>query len=312
MTTDEITSLFRYFIVAGLFLDVLSLIVFVFHTVLRRSVMLRKRGVFYFLFPSLFIVLCGVLSVLAYRSDELTIFFGLSLLVIGVTAHISVIWNAVRLNSMQERVLELLEVLVGVIEAGDQNLDGHSLHVKELSMLMYEALPLGRRLTLNPYNLQYAALLLDIGKLGIPRSIIDKAGKLEDSEWQLVRRHPEIGTKVLEAVPSFEPILPWIQFHHERVDGSGYYHLTRNEIPLASRILAVADTYSAITMSRSYKASLPYEEAVGELKLVSGTQLDSDIVGLFCSIPMARLDSILSSVREKMERYKAGEFRNYK
>ena len=213
------------------------------------------------------------------------------------------------MGGMQEHILELLESVIGVIEAGDHNLEGHSLHVSKLSLAIYNELPFRRRFSINPYNLQYAALLIDIGKLGIPRSIIDKNGKLDEEEWELVRHHPEIGVKILESIKSFDVILTWIKYHHERVDGSGYYHLSKNEIPYVSRILAVADTYSALTMERSYKATLSYENAISELKFVAGKQLDSEIVDIFCSIPLSKIEQCMDNVRSKMKCYQVGTFR---
>ncbi len=214
-----------------------------------------------------------------------------------------------RYKIVKERTQKLVKALIGVIEAGDENLDGHSLYVMELSMLIYENLPFRRKCSLNLDSLQYAALLFDVGKLGVPRNIIDKKGKLEPSEWEFIRRHPEIGAMILQEIPSFGEVSTWIKYHHERVDGTGYYKLKGREIPLASRIIAVADTYSALTMNRNYKFSRSYQEAVLELKLAAGTQLDSHIVDLFCSIPEYKIESCLEDVRKTMQRYLKENFR---
>jgi HD-GYP domain-containing protein (c-di-GMP phosphodiesterase class II) len=158
-------------------------------------------------------------------------------------------------------------------------------------------------------NLQYASLLLDIGKLGIPRSIINKKGKLLPEERELIQKHPEICMEILSSIPSLKTITFWIKYHHERVDGTGYYHLKGEEIPLASRILAIADTYSAITMDRSYRPSLPYENAISELRLVAGKQLDGELVELFCSIPKSKITVCMNDVRNRMKKYQSGTFR---
>ncbi|MCR4742308.1 MAG: HD domain-containing protein [Treponema sp.] len=258
----------------------------------------------------LFLLLLAIIfSSYFFTDDNLSLYFGSSLFCFSLILTISHLWNYSQVAGIQDSMMNLLECIEGIIEAGDQNLDGHSIHVKELSMLIYEFLPWDKKQKINPYNLQYAALLLDIGKLGIPREIIDKDGKLTEDEWALIRRHPEIGTKILESIPSFEIIREWIKYHHERVDGSGYYKLSQDQIPYASRILAVADTYSALTMNRSYKAAIPYESAISELKLVSGSQLDKEIVDIFCTIPISRIESCKEDVEKKMECYQLEHFR---
>lgn len=211
-----------------------------------------------------------------------------------------------RVFMAKERALEIIELLVGIIEAGDPNLDGHSLHVHNLSMVMYEFLPYFYRLKVSQRDLHYASLLLDIGKLGIPREILERSGKLKNSEWDIVRKHPEIGIDMLKSVPGFVNVRSYILYHHERMDGKGYHQLAGDQIPIGAKIIAIADTYSAITMNRSYKPSLPYAEAVSELRMSAGSQLDEELVGIFCNIPMSRIDDCLEDVRQKMERFAEG------
>ena len=211
-------------------------------------------------------------------------------------------------RSIKERSMELLEALICVMEAGDPNLDGHSLHVHNIVNVFYDYLPPAYQNQLNLENLKYASLFIDMGKLGIPRSILTKAGKLTKEEMELMRRHPEICVKILSPVASFSSISDWILYHHERVDGKGYHGLKGGEIPLASRIIAIADTYSALTMDRTYKASLSYNEAITEIRQAAGTQLDEELVGYFCEIPMHRLDECFAYVRRIMERYQDEHF----
>ncbi len=129
----------------------------------------------------------------------------------------------------------------------------------------------------------------DVGKLGVPEAILNKPSKLTEEEWDVMRRHPEIGIKILSPLKSFSGISDWILYHHERVDGKGYYHLSKEEIPFVSRLLAIADTYSAITMRRSYKEPRSHEEAVKIISEVAGTQLDSELVDIFLTIPEEEL-----------------------
>lgn len=181
--------------------------------------------------------------------------------------------------------LEIIHVLISAVEARDKNLNGHSLHVAALSMLLYDRIPKAWQKSLNRTSLEYAALLHDIGKLGIPEAILNKDGPLDEKEWAEIRRHPQIGWDILHSVDGFAALANWVKYHHERCDGKGYYGLPEEEIPLASRIIAVADTFSALTMTRSYRDSRTYEQAIGILRECAGTQLDSGIVELFLMIP---------------------------
>ena len=142
-------------------------------------------------------------------------------------------------------------------------------------------------------SLEYAALLHDVGKLGVPESILNKEGKLNEEEWEIIRKHPKTGVDILKPLKSFKYILPWIEYHHERIDGKGYYGLSESEIPFAARIIAVADTYSVITMKRAYKPAKTHEEAIKTIKKVSGTQLDAQLVEIFCNIPKEELQKCI-------------------
>ena len=206
-------------------------------------------------------------------------------------------------NRTRKRLLNMTELLIGMIEAGDPNLDGHSLHVHGLTMLLYDYLPLKYSLGIDRESLDYASLLIDIGKLGVSGKIIGKTGKLDNKEWELMRRHPELGANLIKNAGDFEKISTWVLYHHERVDGGGYYKLKKDEIPVPSRMMAIADTFSAITMARSYKPSYTYEDAMAELKLVAGSQLDEELVEIFCKIPVKRVASIMDDVHEKLKKY---------
>ncbi|MBQ7563063.1 MAG: HD domain-containing protein [Lachnospiraceae bacterium] len=243
-------------------------------------------------------------------TGETDIWEGIILFITPLVYTLLLQWCFSSINGVKGRTREISEALIGVIEAGDTNLDGHSIHVMDLTMLIYDYLPLAYQNQIKPENLRYAALLLDLGKLGIPSRILNKPGKLEEAEWDLMRRHPEIGVKVLKPVKSFEPISDWIMYHHERVDGGGYYHLKGNEIPLAARIIAVADTYSAIVMVRSYKPSRSYDDAMAALKIAAGTQLDKELVDIFSEIPREKVEKCTKQVKEKMEAFLNEDFRD--
>lgn len=191
--------------------------------------------------------------------------------------------------TVKSKCIDVVETLIGVIDARDPNLNGHSLYVQNLSMVLYDELPPTLKKGINRLNLEYAALMHDVGKLGIPESILNKPGKLDDTEWEVMHTHPQIGVRILEPLHSFDSIKEWIRCHHERVDGNGYYNVSEDDIPLAAKIIAIADTYSAITMRRSYKPPRSHEEAIQIIQECAGTQLDESLVKIFCQIPKEKL-----------------------
>ena len=193
------------------------------------------------------------------------------------------------MDTAKTRSIDIAEVLVGVIDARDPNLNGHSRYVQALTMLFYRYLPNNLKKEINPVSLEYAALMHDVGKLGVPESILNKPAQLDQDEWAVMRNHPKTGVKILKPLHTFDVIASWIEYHHERIDGKGYYGLKAEEIPLASKIIAIADTYSAITMRRSYKPPRTHEDAIRIIQEVSGTQLDKDLAELFVKIPKEEL-----------------------
>ena len=197
------------------------------------------------------------------------------------------------MGTAKERSLEVTEMLVGVLDARDPNLNGHSIHVKNVAMVFYKHLPHAIKNGINPISLDYAALMHDIGKLGVPEAILNKPAALSDEEWKVMRTHPQVGVKLLKPLKSFDSITDWVLYHHERIDGNGYYKKPEGEIPVEAKILAIADTYSAITMRRSYKAPRTHEDAIRIITEVAGTQLDKELVDIFIQIPKEELEQCM-------------------
>ncbi len=174
---------------------------------------------------------------------------------------------------------ELAESLGRAVDARDRRLFQHSAVVADLSSLLGQAHGLTPR---QAEMVHMAAHLHDVGKIGIPDSILLKPGPLTDSEWTVLRTHPKMGADILKPVKVFcgKPgVCEIVLAHHERFDGSGYpYGLRGNDIPLGARIVAVADALSAMTEERPYRKSLSLDEAVEEVARCSGTHFDPCIV----------------------------------
>jgi HD-GYP domain-containing protein (c-di-GMP phosphodiesterase class II) len=127
--------------------------------------------------------------------------------------------------------------------------------------------------------------LHDVGKLAVADTILRKPGPLTEAELAEVRAHPEVGARIVSLVPSLRPALPGVLYHHERWDGRGYPTRRRGrEIPLEARILAVADSFDAMTSNRPYRAALPAEQALAEVDRCAGSQFDPDIALAFVEI----------------------------
>ena len=193
--------------------------------------------------------------------------------------------------SLRGKTMEVMLAFVNSIEMKDAYTQGHSWHVYHLVQLFYQHLPQETQDALSEPKLLDAALLHDIGKIGISNEILNQKGKLHDEAWQAIKTHPAIGRKMLENT-CFSEIGDWVCYHHERMDGTGYHQLPGDEIPLASRIIAIADAYSAITTSREYRPKRSHEAALAILRETAGTQFDAELVACFCVIDKTALDAL--------------------
>jgi putative nucleotidyltransferase with HDIG domain len=134
-------------------------------------------------------------------------------------------------------------------------------------------------------TLFWAAMLHDVGKIGVPESVLSKAGPLSDNEWTIMRMHPILGANIVKSTKVFDAIAPMIFHHQEKFDGSGYpFGLKGTDIPLGSRILAVADAYEAMTSHRVYRLALDLTEAQQELSRNRGTHFDPQVVEAFLQV----------------------------
>jgi putative nucleotidyltransferase with HDIG domain len=249
----------------------------------------RTRKAEYVAYVLLILFLIGyVLTFLTYRRSTI-----IALILLGGSIFVAIVEIALfaQIDTIKTRTGEISEVMIDAIEARDPSLTGHSIHVRNLTELLYQYLPENLKSEINEVSLGYAALLHDIGKLGVPEAILNKKGKLTKEEWDVMMTHPKTGAKILSPIKAFREILPWIEYHHERMDGLGYYHLPGEKIPLGARIIAVVDTYSVITMRFPYKDPQSYEEAIRCMKQAAGSQLDPYLVDCFCRIPREEVEA---------------------
>jgi diguanylate cyclase (GGDEF)-like protein len=180
------------------------------------------------------------------------------------------------------RALSIIYALAATVDAKDHYTYGHSRKVSDYSVAIAEALNLPQdRIA----TIRAASLLHDIGKVGIPDSILSKEGPLTDEEWEPVRIHPKLGVEILRHIIDLVSCLPAILHHHEHYDGQGYPSgLKGDSIPLEGRILAIADAYDAMTSPRPYREQQSAKMALDELKRCAGTQFDPELVELFCNL----------------------------
>jgi putative nucleotidyltransferase with HDIG domain len=192
----------------------------------------------------------------------------------------SAIQRAMLHEQLEENFLQTVVSLANAIDARDVYTGEHSQRMGDLATRVCKAMKLSEK---DLEAVYWAAVLHDIGKIGVPDEILNKPGPLTDEEWASMKEHPLIGAEIVAPVKYLAPVAPILLAHHEKYDGSGYpYGLKRKEIPLGSRIVAVVDAYVAIRDKRVYSESHTHNEAIAEIKRCSGTQFDPEIVDVFC------------------------------
>jgi putative nucleotidyltransferase with HDIG domain len=175
--------------------------------------------------------------------------------------------------------LGTIRALAAALDARDPYTAGHSERVSQMAVIIARQLRLPES---EVAVIRLGALLHDIGKIGLADEILQKPTPLTPEEFEQIKRHPALGARILRQVSFLEPHLPIVELHHERPDGHGYpFGLRGDEIPLAARIVHVADAYDAMTSARAYRPARPLGAAVAELRLYAGTQFDPECVKAF-------------------------------
>ncbi len=202
-------------------------------------------------------------------------------------------------DELEKAYLDTIGILRQTVEAKDPYTRGHSDRVSEFAVLIGTKMGLDEKTI---HILKIGGLFHDIGKIGIPDSILLKESKLSDDEYSQIKNHPTIGAHILGNATVFQDIIPIVKYHHERYDGRGYpSQLAGTDIPLIARITAVADAFDAMTSKRTYRDSLPIEKVKEEIERCSGTQFDPEIAKLF----LGMLNNEYNSILEIQDKYKA-------
>lgn len=200
-------------------------------------------------------------------------------------------------ENLEKSYMDSIEILRHTVEAKDPYTRGHSDRVSEYAVLLGKKLKLPNE---DIEKLKIGGLFHDIGKIGIPDSILLKESKLTDEEYLKIKEHPVIGYNILENADMFKNILDIIKYHHERFDGNGYPEkLSGTNIPYLARITSIVDSFDAMTSRRSYRDSLPMDVVKSEILQNLGSQFDPEIGIVFLDI----LDNDFNSIKQIQEKY---------
>jgi HD-GYP domain-containing protein (c-di-GMP phosphodiesterase class II) len=211
--------------------------------------------------------------------------------------------NAALYEDLNAMFLGTLEALTASIDAKDRYTSGHSQRVALLTR------QLARRMGMDDHTVSrmwIAGLVHDIGKIGVPEAVLTKPGRLTDEEFAEIKKHPEIGYRILEDIPQLKDILPGVLYHHERWDGRGYPSgLVGEDIPVIARLIALADSFDAMSSTRTYRASLSREQVLEEILHCAGSQFDPALAPEFVKLDFSEFDRLVAE-HQAIERARMG------
>jgi len=183
---------------------------------------------------------------------------------------------------IDQAYLETINVLANTIEGRDPYTHGHVQRVSNYAQLLALKLDWPRE---NLRMLAFGARLHDIGKITVPDEILKKPGNLNPEEWRLMKEHPTAGEKILRNITHLQPAIPYVLYHHERWDGSGYPHnLKGRDIPIEGRLLAIADVYDALSTNRPYHPARATSDVIQYMEVRAGKHFDPDLVPIFVEV----------------------------
>jgi len=205
--------------------------------------------------------------------------------------------GALRIKRLEDQVSELRSSVVcafnQLLDLKDLNTGVHSTRLAEWAMRVAQDMGFDQK---DLPDMEVAALLHDVGKVGVPDAILNKPSRLTEDEYAIVKKHPEYSWAILRMLPGFETASLFTLHHHENFDGTGYpAGLTKSEIPIGSRIVSVIDAFDAMVSSRPYRQGLPFEEGIRRLLASSGTQFDPDVVRCLVQIAESEVNSVFAA-----------------
>lgn len=215
----------------------------------------------------------------------------------GVPASVGALAPLMRMKELEEQIDSMHTALIcalnQLLDLKDLNTGFHSTRLAEWAVRVAQEMGMDES---SLHNLEVAALLHDIGKMGVPDAILRKPAKLTVEEYELMKKHPEYGWGAIRLFPTLERASLFILHHHESYDGKGYpAGLRDSEIPTGSRIVSVIDSFDAMVSSRPYRKGLPFEEAIRRLKEASGTQFDPAVVNCFVKLAQPEMENVFAA-----------------
>lgn len=199
--------------------------------------------------------------------------------------------NAARFIEQKNMFISSLEAVSTALDAKDRYTHGHSERVAWLGTQLAEAIGLDAN---EVERIRISGLVHDVGKIGVPEIVLCKDGRLTDCEFEQIKKHPRIGYNILKGIPKIDDVLDGVLYHHERWDGQGYpTRLAGEAIPLYGRILAVADTFDAMSSTRSYRQAMPREQVLAEIAACAGTQFDPSLTEPFIRLDFTEYDAMV-------------------
>jgi HD-GYP domain-containing protein (c-di-GMP phosphodiesterase class II) len=209
--------------------------------------------------------------------------------------------NAMLYEDVHGLMMGLLHSLTSAVDAKDAYTCGHSERVASLSRHL--ALAAGHSEAFAE-RIYMAGILHDVGKIGVPESVLQKTGRLTPEEFEQMKKHPQIGARILHDIKQISDVIPGVLHHHERFDGQGYpAGLIGEDIPIMGRIICLADCFDAMTSNRTYRKALPLEVALTEIRRCSGTQFDPALSESFLKIGVDRLRELLSEHKDRAKEF---------
>lgn len=200
----------------------------------------------------------------------------------GLNKHLLSTNNKLYYAELRELFYKTIRAISNALDTKDEYTNGHSLRVTLYTMIIARRLNFSQKFL---EDIEIAGLLHDIGKIAIPKNILCKNGRLDDNEFIVMKSHPILGAKIVLNIKKLQLISSWVKAHHEKWDGKGYPEgLKGEQIPLPGRIIALADTYDAMTSTRPYRTALVHDVAIAEIKKWAGVQFDPRLAALFVAL----------------------------